>query len=255
MTGRDDARSTRSSSRRCARTVPYTRSVANARSRSSSWVSRNIVGSTTCAYAPSSMRTSASSATRRALLTSPARTVRPDDHGSSRRTPCGHDLRVVRRAARARRRRRSARQILSRFPSTVVHAPGLGLPARITRDNSIAGRDQSSSNSSTVSLSAYVGSPTCSSGAICARSGRVSSSRSVPSSTRRARSSPAVSSSPIVCRRARVDRAGVEALLDLHDAHAGLVVAREHRPLDRRGAAPARQAARSARSRSRAAPR
>ena len=38
-----------------------------------------------------------------------------------------------------------------------------------------------------------------------------------------------------------VDRAGVEALLDLHDADAGLVVAGENGALDRGGAAPARQ--------------
>ena len=38
-----------------------------------------------------------------------------------------------------------------------------------------------------------------------------------------------------------VHRAGVEALRDLHDAHAGRVVTREDRPLDRRRTPPARQ--------------
>jgi hypothetical protein len=38
-----------------------------------------------------------------------------------------------------------------------------------------------------------------------------------------------------------MDRPGVEALLHLHDRHAGLAIAGQHRALDRRRAAPARQ--------------
>ena len=46
---------------------------------------------------------------------------------------------------------------------------------------------------------------------------------------------------PIGARGARVHRPGVEAGLERHDAHAGLGVAGEDRPLDRRRAPPARQ--------------
>ena len=64
-----------------------------------------------------------------------------------------------------RRRPTSARaSTLARSPSTVVHAPGRGLPARTTRSSSRAAGSQSSRNSSTVSFSAYVGSPACGSG-------------------------------------------------------------------------------------------
>ena len=63
----------------------------------------------------------------------------------------------------------------------------------------------------------------------------------MPISTSRACSSPAVSSAPIGVDSRREHRPGVEAGLDRHDVDAGLRVAGEDRPLDRRGAAPARQ--------------
>ena len=76
----------------------------------------------------------------------------------------------------------------------------------------------------------------------------------VPTSTRRSRSSPAVSCG-VDRRRDRTRTPGPvsrpASICMRHDA--GLRVAGEDRPLDRRRAAPARQAARSARSRSRAA--
>ena len=64
----------------------------------------------------------------------------------------------------------------------------------------------------------------------------------VPTSTRSARSaSPVVVGRRSAPRRARSTGAGVEPLLQLHQAHAGDVVAGQQRPLDRRRAAPARQ--------------
>ena len=56
-----------------------------------------------------------------------------------------------------------------------------------------------------------------------------------------ARSSAAVSSGPISTASAAVDRAGVEALLDRHQAHTGGGVAGQDGALDRRGAPPAGQ--------------
>ena len=53
--------------------------------------------------------------------------------------------------------------------------------------------------------------------------------------------SPAVSCSADGMAALEQHRAGVEALIELHDGHAGFGIAREDRALDRRGAAPARQ--------------
>ena len=67
-----------------------------------------------------------------------------------------------------------------------------------------------------------------------------------PSAARRAASADRAArrpsrTAPMATRSVSADRSGVEAFIHLHDHHAGLLVARHDRPLDRRGAAPARQ--------------
>ena len=69
----------------------------------------------------------------------------------------------------------------------------------------------------------------------------VSSSAAAPIGASRASSSPEVSSAPIVDAALEPAPAGVHAFVELHDRDAGLGLAVDHRPLDRRGAAILRQ--------------
>ena len=136
-----------------------------------------------------------------------------------------------------------ARQTLSRVPSTVVHAPGRGLPARTMRASSAAGRvrvELELLDGELVGVGRLAG---LRSRRACVGMAGQRVDEQLGAERRRAgpRSSPAVSSAPIGVHGARVHRPGVETGFELHEAHAGLGVAGEDRPLDRRRAPPARQ--------------
>ena len=79
--------------------------------RSRKFESRSIDGTSTCAYAPSSIRTSASSASNREEVTSRTGPVHLDDRASTRHSTCAPDLRAALRGARTSRRRPHVRAI------------------------------------------------------------------------------------------------------------------------------------------------
>ena len=142
---------------------------------------------------------------------------------------------------------------LTRLPPATNHAPGRGSPARTTRSSSARAARGSSRNSSTSSLSAYVGSPSCGAASSCARRGQVLEQQAGPERDQ----SPAKRSRGVVGldrrARAREHGTGVEPGLDLHEARPR---SRRRRRGSRARPAPRRASAaatRSARSRSRAA--
>ena len=258
----------------------HERAVARRRARAC----RSSSGTRMCANAPSSMRTSASTATERARRGA-GRHVPSGGSGSTRASPRSPARQAARaigrlpsgctssstsapcavasaasavivagchgRAASAGR----AFQTFTRRPPTCIHAPGRGLPR--AHEPVELGRaaprvepellDESASRRRSARRPGASGSRRAIAGSVLDEqlacrpppAGRAARPRSRARIDRHA--------------RGREDRPGVEAGLELHEAHAGLGVAREHRPFDRRRAAPARQQARSAGSRTRAA--
>ena len=222
-----------------------------------------------CAYAPSSTRTSASSAT---VARASASLTRRSTRRVGRARPARHAARVhrrlpsgctsssasapSRRAERARRRdrtrrargRRRRRRRAAR--ASTLHAPAADaqprararVPGAHDAVELAAGRARIEPELLDVEL---VGVRRLA-GLRRRRRGRdvgqlLDEQLRCRASTSRARSSPAVSSAPIGVATRRVHRARCRAGFEAHQAHAGLGVAGEDRPLDRRRAAPARQ--------------
>ena len=240
--GRFAARVTRSSRRRCARTVPYTRSVAKARSRSRKFESRSIDGRSTCAYAPSSMRTSASSTSEPRGSHEPNRTgapCRPRIHASldMRALPSGCTSSSSKRAV--------ARHV--RPPDLETASVDGGPGAR----PGVAGADDAHERlgwAGKVELE-LLDRQLVGRGGLprlwlrCDRREVWERADQKVGADRDESLAQLPGGLLVVDRRrdAGEHRAGVEALLDLHDADAGLGISGEDRALDRRRAAPARQ--------------
>ena len=173
-----------------------------------------------CANAPSSIRTSASRARWRAdgALTRRSRDrpvwPRRQSAHAMRRLPSGWISRgwsvpsAVPMPAAPTTPSACTRSVavvgpntLYRAPAARNHAPGWGSPARTMRSSSADVRAGSTRNSSIVSLSAYVGSPTCGV-AVAADEVRevIQEQRACPRATRRSRNDPVVSAASIATR-------------------------------------------------------
>ncbi len=153
-------------------------------------------------------------------------------HGRRRARPVRGDRRRSRGAA-------TAASTLRRRPRNVVHAP----PTRTSRSSSAAGRVPVELQLGGVDLGRVRGLALL---RLAGRAGRLAAcarAASVPAATRRARRArrPSRAGADGDGARSAYTGTGVEALLDLHDAHAGLVVAGQQGPLDRRRAPPSRQ--------------
>ena len=217
------------SSTRTRCTVPNANRWASARSRASSVATADA--SARSAYASSSnvLRTTSNAARRAGAITG--------RRAGTRRTSSAGAPPAGRPPGRTHRPRAAPRQTVTRRPCSVVHAPMCGDSAR-TRRQASSGSSRSSSRSAGVIFSAYV----APSSACGVNTGSASTSTSWPrrhlGRARVHRAGVEVADRERLLRR---DRARVELLDRPVDRHARLGVAGEDRPLDRRGAAPARQ--------------